>query len=61
MRKGQNVPKDYIRKKKKVKCRFFFPLVQRRILFPPPPLHIPDEIRLGLADCLLWSAPAPRC
>lgn len=44
MLKGQNVPKDYIRKKKKKSEMqiFFFPLVQRRILFPPPPLHIPD-------------------
>lgn len=35
-------PKITLGGKKKVKCRFFFPLVQRRILFPPPPLHIPD-------------------
>lgn len=42
MRKGQNVLRDYFRKKVKWRLYFFFPLVQRRILFPPPPLHIPD-------------------
>lgn len=42
MPNGQNVPKDYLGGGG-LKCRFFFStLVQRRILFPPPPLHIPD-------------------
>lgn len=43
MRNGQNVLTDYFREKKmrNVDCPFS-PLVQRRLLFPPPPLHIPD-------------------
>ena len=35
-------PKITLEKKKSEMQIFFFPLVQRRILFPPPPLHIPD-------------------